>query len=272
MVYTCYKCFYKTNRKESLIKHINRKSPCIRCSESYSKFTDKELENNMNEQLNNKTDYSHLDDKKKYECEICKSTFNEKYNLNKHLKKHTEIKTNIIFNSNNCNNVTNITNIQNINLNIAPIPFDKEWDLSKIDELNIQSLLLSNMMYTKLLEEILKNEINLNVIIENESTLGLVYKNDIDKYEKMKIKDIIEKSMDKLNKHLVNLNSNINSLILEEYVKKSKDIIDKKFIDYNLNKDNVQEKVNDYIKNMYSNVSTDAIHLCKRISNNNNGY
>ena len=49
-------------------------------------------------------------------------------------------------------------------------------------------------MYTKLLEEILKNEINLNVIIEDETNSGLVYKNDDDKYVNMKIHDIIEKS------------------------------------------------------------------------------
>ena len=36
--------------------------------------------------------------------------------------------------------------------------------------------------YTRLLEEILNDEINLNVIIDKEKDSGMVYKNDIDKY------------------------------------------------------------------------------------------
>jgi len=34
-------------------------------------------------------------------------------------------------------------------------------------------------MYTNLLTEILKNEINLNVIIEKDNDSGIVYKNEI---------------------------------------------------------------------------------------------
>jgi len=51
--------------------------------------------------------------------------------------------------------------------------------------------MISQFMYTELLEEILKNDINLNVIIDKEKNSGMVYKNNIDKYIQMKLKDII---------------------------------------------------------------------------------
>ena len=66
-------------------------------------------------------------------------------------------------------------------------------------------------MYTKLLEEILKNEINLNIIIDKNDNSGMVYKNDIDTYIKMKIKDIIDKTMEKLKNHLLNFIDDANS-------------------------------------------------------------
>jgi hypothetical protein len=60
-----------------------------------------------------------------------------------------------ISNSNN----THVTN--NIYIEIKnPIPFDEDWDISKIDEKTKTSLLFSKIMYTGLLDEILKNEIN----------------------------------------------------------------------------------------------------------------
>jgi len=46
-------------------------------------------------------------------------------------------------------------------------------------------------MYTELLEEILKNDINLNVIIDKDNDSAMVYKNSVDKYIQMKLKDII---------------------------------------------------------------------------------
>jgi acid stress-induced BolA-like protein IbaG/YrbA len=75
-------------------------------------------------------------------------------------------------NLNNCILNNNIT--QNIYVDMKPvIPFDDDWDLSKLDD-NIKGrLLISKIMYTTLLEEILKNDKNLNVIIDNESNLGV---------------------------------------------------------------------------------------------------
>ena len=62
-------------------------------------------------------------------------------------------------------------------------------------------------MYTELFEEILKNNVNLNVIIDKEKKYGIVYKNNIDKYIKIELKDIILNTIDKLYNHLIYINN-----------------------------------------------------------------
>jgi hypothetical protein len=269
MKYICYRCFYTISKKSSFINHLNRKSSCKRNQESY-KYNEKEI-NELNEsQINN------TEKKIEFICKVCNKNFYEKKNYEDHIKIHDyNIKNAIIGNNNEINIINNIQ--QNININInTPIPFDRDWDLSKINEISINKLLFSNFMYTKLLEEILKNEINLNVIIEDETNSGLVYKNDDDKYVNMKIHDIIEKSMNKLNKHLIDLNNNLDPIILEEYIKKSKTIIDKKMDDYNKN-NSVKRNVDNFITDMYKNVNSNAIKICNKVNNNidktiENGY
>ena len=225
MKYTCYRCFYSTDKKSSFINHANRKSICKRTQESY-KYSELELVSLVDNQLENK-DIT-------FNCKLCNKIFLEKYNLNKHIKTHNI--NNSIIGDNNI--------IQNININInTPIPFDKDWDLSQISELNIYKLLFSKFMYSKLLEEILKNEINLNVIIENESDSGLVYKNDNDKY--------------------------VNTVILEDHLKNIKTIIDNKFNDYINNNNNIKDGVNRVIKDRYLLNNKDAILLCNKIADNN---
>ena len=63
-------------------------------------------------------------------------------------------------------------------------------------------LILDVWIYTKkTLQNILKNEVNLNVII-NEDKNGFVYKSVNKKYEPMGNDIIMQKSMDKIYKHL----------------------------------------------------------------------
>jgi hypothetical protein len=281
MEYTCYRCFYKTNKKSSFKDHINRKSLCKKIDKSYN-YTDHEIKDLIDRQLNSKT----YNEKSKFICNICNKNFTESYNLNKHMKNHDintqDIKINLInnnnvINSNNVinntiNNITIINNIKNINMDIKPVPFDEDWDLSKIDSSTIQSILLSNVMYTKLLEEILKTDLNLNVIVENQTNSGLVYKNDIEKYVNMKIQDITKNSMNKLNKHLMDLHSNLDNIILDDYLKKIKSLIDLKYENYIKNKNNIQENVDNCIINIYNDVKDDAINLCKINNCENDGY
>jgi len=156
------------------------------------------------------------------------------------------------------------------------IPFDQDWDVSKIDEFTKTKLIFSNIMYTNLLEEILKNEMNLNIIIDKNDDSGMVYKNDIEKYIKMKIKDIIDNSMEKLHKNLIDINANIFN---EEFyqksflnsLKESKNLIDSKHLDYKNNIE-IQQNVINFISDMFEKKKENAVEISNKIINKNSGF
>jgi hypothetical protein len=236
-------------------------------------------------------------------CNFCKNEFKLVIELKKHLilncffeelKKreneekilNTEINSNnkydVINNTNNNTNsnntVNNNNNSNNNTYNITieiknPVGFDNQWDLSKINEANKRDISFSNCMYTNLLEEILKNEINLNVIIDNDNDSGMVYKNDIDKYIQMKSKDIVDNTMKKLNEHLMEINK-ANKKSLEDIVKIGKNKIIKKYEDYEQN-DNIQKYVESAICGVFENKKSDALSLAiknKKYEMINNEY
>ena len=127
-------------------------------------------------------------------------------------------------------------------------------------------------MYTKLLEEILKNEINLNIIIDKNDDCGMVYKNDIDKYIKMKIKDIIDNSMEKLHKNLIDFNENIfNENFYQKSflnsLEESKSLIKNKHLDYKNNSE-IQKNIINFISDMFQKKKEDAIKISNKINNN----
>ena len=222
--------FYKTkNRNEKtfgknkkcIIKNKNNKlSDTELCIESLKKIIiNNDVDNDDNKDANK--DDNKDDNKEKNICTKCNKFFYSKSNLNKHQK-------NVCFKETNINNIHNIQNIeinQNItnkiininNININYIKgFDEEWDVSKIDVEKKGEILLSNSKFSKTLENILQNDANLNVILSNDDA-GIVYKNQKDKYKPMSNKDIIEKSMKKIYKHLKEfyneiINNNINDL------------------------------------------------------------
>jgi hypothetical protein len=123
-------------------------------------------------------------------------------------------------------------------------------------------------MYTNLLTEILKNEINLNVIIEKNNDSGIVYKNDIDKYIKMKSEDIIDKTMLKLKEHLLSMNHESEDHCLKDFLNMSKKVIEKKYEDYIENNDNLKDNVSNIIKNIYNTKKDDALEVSKTVLDN----
>ena len=201
----------------------------------------------------------------------------EKENNNEKPTNNIEGNNNVINNQNITTNITNniTNNITHIHVDIKNlIPFDEDWDISKIDELMKTKLIFSNIMYTKLLEEILKNEINLNIIIDKNDDSGMVYKNNIDKYIKMKVKDIIDNSMEKLHKNLMEFNSNIfnekfyqNSFL--NSLKQSKNLIESKHLDYKNNVE-IQQNIINFISDMFEKKKEDAVEISNKIVNNNN--
>ena len=225
-------------------------------------------------------------------CEYCNEEFTKVMDVKRHvlvkcfydnLVKKKEI-NNISINSegdynnnlNNCilNNNNNIT--QNIYVDMKPvIPFDDDWDLSKLDD-NIKGrLLISKIMYTTLLEEILKNDKNLNVIIDNESNLGVVYKNEKEQYIGMKIKDIMEESMDKLKKHLLDINQNSSKIEFDsDILRYGKNVILTKHSQYIAN-DNIHNNVNNFLSNIFEKKKDKAVKRSKMIKDCNlslNGF
>lgn len=242
-----------------------------------------------------------IDKSKTKICKYCSIKFNKIQDLKKHIilecfEKEMEKNfidndltklnnlnincNNITSNTNNTNNTSNInntinntnnTNITNIVVNITnPIPFDQNWDLSEIKELDKSHLMLSQLMYTHLLQVILKNNTNLNVIIDKNKEFGLVYKNNFDKYIKMEIAEIVKDSMDKLHKNLVDINEDFkNDIFFDKYVLEYKNKeINQKYDSYNNDKD-TKKIVNDYISDIFYSKKDDSMQIMRDFLLNN---
>lgn len=221
--YLCKRCNHMTKQKVEMKRHLEKVKKC-EIKNANQTFSENELYNMsmekhvMYKKNDDLSDINECNNKSNY-CIKCDKYFYHKSNLNKHLKK------NICDKKDQKNNVQNIgvqNNIINnnqkiINININYLKgFDEDWDVSKIDDKKKGEILLSNSKFSKTLENILKNDVNLNVILNNDD-IGMVYKNEKNKYEPMKNKDIIELSMEKVYKHLKDfyreiMKNNINDL------------------------------------------------------------
>jgi hypothetical protein len=245
----------------------------------------KELNENMILSLNNKNTYDNNihninyinkkicnEEDLQYEnnlnkCINCDKIFTRKSSLQRHLDKNRC--KNIIYKTEN--NITNITNnntiIINVNIN-KPLPFDSDWDVSKIDDTLKQVLLLSDLKYTKTLEHILQNDVNLNVIIEDKAKCGIVYKNDIEKFKPMRIEDIVDLSMNKLHKQLTIFHDEIKDdnkyKINNTILSSEKDILNEKYDEFK-NNQITQKMVQNYIANIYNKKKEDTIKVCSEL-------
>jgi hypothetical protein len=234
------------------------------------------LYNNLNNYLNtiNKLYKSKNKDKK---CEYCNESFCKLNELKKHMiincyhqyllneNENNNINKNIINNGiiGNNNNIINNINQQNIYVEIKnPIQFDELWDISGIDIKTKFFIIFNNLMYTSLLEEILKNEINLNIIIDKNTNSGLVYKNNIEEYIEMKLKDIVNITMEKLKNQLLEINNDIQDKVFKDVSDYYRKMITKKYIDYTKDKD-IQEQVIGCVSNIFEKKKEDAIKISK---------
>ena len=135
-------------------------------------------------------------------------------------------------------------------------------------------------MYSNLLKTILENEKNLNVLIEKDTNTGLVYKNNVDKFITMNVKDIIEHSMEKLNKHLNDFyHESVNDdefIIMNKIFDDQKLNIDNKYLDFK-NNTTIQNKVQEFITDIFDKKKEHAIKLYNQVliqnkEDNNKGY
>ena len=263
--YICVRCNYKTEYKGSMYSHIlkNVKCPININSMEYSDDETVKLSlSNYPKNSNNKVIYKNykvtktrtefinelknIYKDKLRKCNFCNSTFDKFKELEDHLFSCVYINDNsniiqphedknIINNIINNNQIFNNCNF-NINIEIPEktlLSFDERWSTEHLDTNTKTLLFLSTYRYTKTLEFLLKNDINKNVLLDSDSGTGLIYKGgNENKFEKMDLKDIIDKSMLKLNKHLQEFhtelttnndtNYNIDNDIINQFFKFTK--------------------------------------------------
>ena len=224
--------------------------------------------------------------KKEKTCNLCNKKFNKKIDIKRHilfecfgesLNKNSIRNKSIYIESaintsidNSINNITNnITNNNNYNINIevkCPLPFSNDWDRSHINFNELNSILFSNHLISLYLTEILKNDNNLNVILNNNDTEGLVYNES--KYIKMKKEDITDKTMDKINNDLNNfLNENKRKKeVVSDFLLNIKNILEKKIVDFKEDKNGIKQVVVNFISQIYETKRESAIEACNKNS------
>lgn len=266
--YECKRCFFKFYQKNDMKRHINKKKLCIRTIESYKICEDKlvelslirnkkkECKHNLSLLSSSKSDdYTSETDLPKIHCSI---------NNNEHLNNDG-----ISINNSEINNINNINNIS-ININLLK-SFDEDWDTSEIDINKKLILLLNNSKFTKTLEHILENEVNLNVIIDNTSHNGLVYKNK--ELVIMNIKDIVQKSMEKLHKHLCDFHKDVIDPNKNDITKNTINMlnnelqtVNEKYNDFK-NNEQIKDTVNNFFTNIYNTKKETTIKKYDEITN-----
>ena len=302
--YICKRCSYSTCKFMDLKRHLNKKTLCEKDNSLLTTISDDQIllisllpsdkkDNIIDEEDINKlynSDilwnnriklfeiFNEIDRTKK--CVYCNSTFESMIHLRKHIitkcfynelinntkriNDHTDISSQFIYNNSIVNNNFNI--YLDVDKTDKPIPFDDAWDISKINEDVISGIITSKYMYKKLLKEILQNEINLNVIMDKDSKTGLVYKDEINKYIKMKSSEIVDNTMEKLKNQLLSLNEENNTLF-DEIKDFSRIMITKKYIDYVKNNNNIKNNVNNLVNNTYLEKKHKAIAIYDNFKN-----
>ena len=181
-----------------------------------------------------------------------------------HIENHIESQYNIA----NQHNISTTNNVIIVNSNNL-CSFNEKWTIEHIDEYLRNNIFLSGTKYTDLLDEILKNKNNLNVIIEKDSNYGLVYKNEDELYVNMKVKEIIEKSMDKLYEQLNDLYLSIESenkmKINTKIIENEKKIMDDKYNNFCNNNNNTKSFVENLLASIYEKRKDEAVVFMSEI-------
>jgi len=241
--YQCKKCNFISKQKNDMKRHLEKQKKCSNTNNNNKPenelFEDSLIKHEIDKELklmikeNKKT--TEGNEKEKCICQKCNKIFHNKSNLNKHVKNNICEKKNV-YEEKIIQQINNIQNNNTINININSLRgFDEDWNISYLTKDMREKLLLSDKKFTNTLENILRNDENLNVILKDKMT-GLVYKIKNNEYEAMPVKEIFEEAMDKIYKHLRSffkeiISNNINDVridILENEIKE----VDKKYDRY----------------------------------------
>ena len=278
----CARCKYKTKLKSDMKRHLTRQLKCGKDLDSYN-YTDEEI---MEKSLTLIHDNENNDNKNKLECEHCGKIYSRTDSLNRHKKNNCKKNCGQLNNqTTNIQYINNHTNIQNNNNNNNIIiinnnpniynlkPFDEDWSTEHFDNYIKSFILFSNTKYTDFLSEILKNNENLNVIVEKDSESGLVYKNENEMFVKMKVNEILSQSMNKIYEQIQKMIDEVLSTknLQHHFVgslRREKMYNDSKYEGY-VKDSNTKSKVDQLLLDIFSKKKDDAIHIARTIENEN---
>ena len=267
----CKRCSHRFSKKSDMLRHLDKKNLCVRNVESY-KYNDEDLNNLSLIRIYTKNIKNTI-------CSTCNKDFSCSSSLKRHSKK-CSISSNLpisdtISENNNSNNnnstvdsnihsTVNSNNVNNVNISININNFDDNWNTDHIDDNLKLVLLLNKTKFTETLKNILKNEVNLNVMIDKTTDSGLVYNNNL--LSSMDINDIVDQSMSKLYKHLCifkddlsHSSFNLDDTVLNDQIKSA----GTKLKEYNKNKD-IKGTVNKFISDIYCCKNQESSNVCSK--------
>jgi len=257
--YECLRCKYITHKLQNIKYHLNKKNKCEKINTESIPYTDEEIYELSTIRLNKRNDVK---------CEFCNKPYSDKKSLYNHQKNYCKEKTNQDITNNinidNINITNNITNIININL---PVSFDNEWNLEHFDNyLKIQSIICKNK-FTGFLNSILKNKINLNVVLDKNMKEARIFNGD--KYENIAIKELSEKSMEKIYNQLTKLKEELKyedglEISFDEDIR----MIEKKYQEYKKSSE-IKKKVEEHIASIYDTKKIEAYEIYEDFNNHN---
>ena len=305
--YECKRCFYQTKLKSDIKRHLNKLTKCDRTIDSYE-YKDEDLEklsltlnNPIYKKEANLTEFCTFCNKifsrkdslnrhlEKFHKPKTTTLNNEKIENNEQKLENNETtignihingevstnsnlnalngEENILGNSNIIGDANNIGDVINNNIYLIN-GFDKAWSTEHMDKCIKFFTILSKYKFTNLLSEVLKNDNNLNVLLNDETKNGLVYKNDDEQFVKMKETDIFSKSAEKLFfelKNIFNEFKDMSDYLDEDVIKllnaKEQDTT-KKYSNY-LNKEDIKEGVNKNMKDLFNDKRDKTLKIMK---------
>ena len=262
----CDICKYKYSSLSNYNKHL-KKNICIK---GFNNECIKGFNNECNNEPNNKC----INEPFINNNETMPETNNNTNNISSTTINNTV--NNTIYNTTNniTNNITNNQFIININYDTIK-GFDEKWDVSKINNFEKLGIIMSNHKFSNTLKSILKNDVNLNVCIDNNDDIGIVYKAKNDNYEAMSKNELMKITMEKIHNHLIDFyddiikedvlddkNKNVDTL------KDAKNNINKSYNRYYYKTDVYKNKANEALMYFYNEVKkqADEIYLLKNFN------
>ncbi len=188
--YKCVRCEYTTYIISDMKMHCNRKKKCIWKNGDLMISEEEILQRSYKKNYKN-DDLQIIDETKKHQCEFCETSFSQKYNLVKHLKRCKIKQITQAVEESPATNVTNhiqiqnigtqnISNVANISMSFVEKPvessigdsvtrsFHDQYDLSHISELGKTDVILK-CSYEDIFKNVMENKNNMNHFFLNES-------------------------------------------------------------------------------------------------------